>query len=153
MSFSKFGVALLTLAVVSAHGPPGTDIQSPSGHTLLKTGPYGSKLYKYNVENSVYGDAPLLIDLTAPTVWQQGYDSAYLLGQEYSNNYDNLMLALLGDEPLLTKVVNAFVDWQWNSYLSVQMPDEYKQELAGSFYFYFFFNQCRHAQFMLFLSF
>jgi hypothetical protein len=27
--------------------------------------------------------------------------------------------------------VNIFIDWQWNSFLSKQLPDDYKQELSG----------------------
>eukprot|EP01034_Spumella_vulgaris_P024804 gene24804-31185_t len=121
------------MTVVSAlsHSPPGSDIQTPTAATLVKTGPYGSKLYKFEVAGSVYADAPQLIDLTASSLWQQGYDHGYLLGKESKANFDNLMFALLGDNKALTEVVNIFIDWQWNSFLSKQLPDEYKQELEG----------------------
>ncbi len=127
----KLLALLISVAQVFGHAPPGTDIQVPSGTTLLKTGPYGSKLFKFNVDGSVYKDAPLLIDLTAPTLFQQGYDNGFLLGAEYKTNYENLMNALIGDNPLLTRLVSDFVDWQWNHYLKVQVPDDYIQELAG----------------------
>lgn len=132
--YLKVVIVLVTSLTALGKGfqqTPGSDIQTPSGTTLLKTGPFGSKLYKYNADNAVYQDAPYLIDLTAPTLYQQGFDNGYLLGQEYSDNYDKLMFSLLGDDPALTKLVGAFVEWQWNSYLSVQVPDDFKTELSG----------------------
>ncbi len=94
---------LITVAAVFSHAPPGSDIQTPTAATLVKTGPYGSKLYKFEVAGSVYGDAPQLIDLTASSLYQQGYDHGYLLGKECKDNFDNLMFALLGDNKALTE--------------------------------------------------
>ena len=102
--------------------------------TLVATGPYGSKLYTIDSDNSVYDDHPQLLDLTASTPYQQGYDNAYLVGAQYIENYDLLCKSLLGDEwwePAVVELVNQFLDWQWNDYLSVQVPDEYMEELRG----------------------
>lgn len=44
------------------------------------------------------------------------------------------MVSLLGDEwwePLVAGVLNQFLFEQWTDYLSVQVPDEYKQEIDG----------------------
>ena len=44
------------------------------------------------------------------------------------------MLSLFGDikiEPLLQSLTENFLDWQWDSYLSKQVPQEYMDELSG----------------------
>lgn len=76
----------------------------------------------------------MLIDLTAPSSFSQGYDTGYMLGQSFVENYDNLLVTLLGDqwwEPAVSKLIGVFLDWQWNDYLSVQVPVQYLDELRG----------------------
>jgi hypothetical protein len=64
----------------------------------------------------------------------QGFDAGYLIGQATVDNYNNLMVSLLGSEwwePLVAELLNLFLYEQWTDYLSVQVPEEYKQELDG----------------------
>jgi hypothetical protein len=115
-------------------GLPGSDIQVPSGKTLLQRGPKGSKLYTIDAENSVYNDPVYLLDLTAPSAYEQGFDAGVLFGGQCIENYDSLMHALLGNEwwePAVAVVVGKFLDWQWTSYLSVDVPQDFKDELRG----------------------
>jgi hypothetical protein len=119
--------------LVTASGP-GTDIQLTSGSKLLKVGPKGSQLYQLQVPNSVYGDAPYVLNLTTGSSFEQGFDTGYLLGDKFVQNYNSLMIALLGDqswEPAVANVVGRFLDWQWNSYMKIQVPTEYLDEIRG----------------------
>ena len=34
-------------------------------------------------------------------------------------------------EPSLQAVTEAFLQWQWNDYLSVEVPEEYLEEIRG----------------------
>ncbi|RYG93819.1 hypothetical protein EON65_58370, partial [archaeon] len=54
----------------SVQGYPGSDVQAPTGKTLLKSGPKGSKLYTLTTPNAVYADPVYLLDLTAPTPYE-----------------------------------------------------------------------------------
>ena len=131
---------LLALQICGAVTPvhddfpaPGSDIQSSVTYDLLKTGPRGSKLYNV-VGTSVYDDAIQLIDLTAPSSFDQGYDMAFLLGAASIENYDAVVAYLLGDEwwvPPVAKAMNKFLDWQWDNYLSKAVPLEYLDEIKG----------------------
>ena len=114
---------------------PGTDIQSVTQVKLIQTGPKGSKLYQFNSDHSIYDDAPYLLNL-APSLssYDQGYDNGYLLGEKYIENYNSLMIALLGNswwEPIVQGLLGKFLDAQWNKYLSKQLPQEYLDEIAG----------------------
>lgn len=130
---------LVVLALVlqvfqtSAVIPPGSDIQSSVSYNLLKTGPYGSQLFVVNT-TSVYQDPIQLMDLKAPTSFQQGYDMGYMLGAESIENYNAVVVYLLGDEwwePPVARLMNAFLDWQWDNYLSKAVPPEYMDEMSG----------------------
>lgn len=125
------GVALIAAAAAVV---PGSDIQTPSGTTLLATGPKGSKLYSIDAKSSVYEDAPYLLDLLPQSHYDQGYDAGYLLADQWVESYNALFVALLGDEwwePALANLLGVFLDWQWNDYLSVQVPQKYLDEFAG----------------------
>lgn len=126
----------LLLLVVDAQAlKPGADIQNVEDYALLKTGPHGSKLFAINVPASTYSkDVPMLLDLTAPSSYLQGFDTGYLLGKESVENWNALMVSLVGDvwyEPAVASLVNRFADNQWDDFLSVQAPQEYKDELQG----------------------
>jgi hypothetical protein len=130
----SFVIFLFVIKVANAIAP-GSDIQTPSNYKLLSTGPKGSKLYQITAENSVYSEQlPYLLDLTAKTSFDQGYDVGYLLGEAYIENYNSLLVSMLGDEswePTVAKLINLFLEWQWKDYLSVQVPDDFMQELRG----------------------
>jgi hypothetical protein len=134
--FLQLIVVLAVVASVLSQNPvPGSDIQDVSNYTLLKTGKFGSKLYSLDAPNSSYADYPVkLIDLHGASYYAQGFDAAMLLADEMAENYNNLMVALLGSEwwePAAAEVVGLFLDWQWNDYLSKQVPQDFMDEIAG----------------------
>ena len=115
---------------------PGDDISQVSSMTFLKKGPNGSKLYRIEAPDSVYAstDLPYLLDLTAKTSYEQGYDAGYLLGKESVENYNNLFIKLLGNKwwrPIVSELVGLFLDEQWNNYLSKDVPQSYLDEVKG----------------------
>jgi hypothetical protein len=128
-------IGILSLLAGNAFAiSPGSDIQVPQGSTLVATGPKGSSLYQLKTEGSVYEDAPYLINLTAKTSYEQGYDAGFLLGKMFVENYNNLMVSMLGNEwwePAVTKLISVVLEWQWNDYLKKQVPQEYLDELLG----------------------
>jgi hypothetical protein len=134
--FLQLIVVLAVVASVLSQNPvPGSDIQDVSNYTLLKTGKFGSKLYSLDAPNSSYADYPVkLIDLHGASYYAQGFDAAMLLADEMAENYNSLMVALLGSEwwePAAAEVVGLFLDWQWNDYLSKQVPQDFMDEIAG----------------------
>jgi hypothetical protein len=128
-------VLAVVVAVFSQSSIPGSDIQDVAGYTLVKTGKFGSKLYTVETPSSTYADHPVkLIDLHGPNYYAQGFDAGFLTGDVIIENYNNLMTALLGTEwwePAVAEIVGIFLDWQWNDYLGVQVPQDYKDELSG----------------------
>lgn len=93
-------IGLLLVASISAGAAvrsPGDDIQSNVSYELVGTGPYGSRLFNI-LSSSVYDDPPQLIDLTAATAYQQGFDVGSLLGHQWVSNFNILMVYLLGDQ-------------------------------------------------------
>ena len=96
-SFIYIITTLLNITNVISIQPPGGDIQTDVSYDLVKTGKYGSKLYNI-VSTSVYNNVPQLIDLTASTSFQQGYDMGSLLANEFITNYNALMVYLFGDK-------------------------------------------------------
>jgi hypothetical protein len=126
-------VLLLQVLQCRAVIPPGSDIQTDVSYNLIKTGPYGSQLYVVNA-TSVYTEPVQLMNLKAPTSFQQGFDMGYMLGAESIENYNAVMVYLLGDEwwePAVARLTNAFLDWQWENYLSKAVPSEYIDEMSG----------------------
>lgn len=139
---SSIIVVLALLALVfSAEGAqrklsglPGSDVQTPTGKQLKSKGPKGSKLYTITAANAVYEDPVYLLDMNSGSYYDQGYDTGYLLGKAYVENWNSLMKSLLGDEwwePVVASATAKLLDWQWTDYLSKAVPQEYLEELRG----------------------
>jgi hypothetical protein len=135
--------ATATATVTTTSSAPGSDIQESVSYELAASAPFGSKLFNivtaggssYNYSYSYsYEDAPQLADLTASSSYEQGYDLGFMMADPFVSNYNAILVYLLGDEwyePLVARLCNEFLDWQWDNYLSVQVPDEYFEELRG----------------------
>jgi hypothetical protein len=112
---------------------PGGDIQNNVDYNLIATGPHGSLLYNIAASSS-YDDDVQLLDLVAPSSFEQGFDMAFLLSDQIIENYDTVLGYLLGDdwyEPALALLTSRFLDWQWDNYMSVQVPNEFMEEIRG----------------------
>lgn len=128
---------VLRLAVIAnaKNFLPGADISPVTKKELVQTSKFGAKLYQINSDASTYKESPFVLDFGEHTsAFEQGYDGGYLLGQYYVENFNNLMITLLGDnvlEPAFVKLISRFLDWQWNDYMKPHVPEYYQQELAG----------------------
>jgi hypothetical protein len=108
-------------------------IASPTpidGFNLLKT--VGNcSLYQVVASQSDYTYAPLLLDLYGSR-HDQGYGYGFLLADRIDYTYRVFITALLGDkwwvQPAADLVFEA-VDWQWDEYLSQQVPADFMLEV------------------------
>ena len=74
------------------------------------------------------------MDLRGPGAFEQGFDMGLMMGSAFVENYNSLLLSLFGDEwwePSVQKIADVFLDWQWNDYLSKQVPKVYLDEIRG----------------------
>jgi hypothetical protein len=93
----------------------------------------GSQFVQLDTEPA-YADPVYILNLRGEP-YNQGYDAGVLVGEQWDENYQSLFTSFFKDfediEPLLQKVTEAFLDWQWADYLSQQVPQEYLDELRG----------------------
>jgi len=141
--FGFFLVLSWTLLVFASQ-PPGSDIVTEVKYDLLGTAPYGSQLFQVAASTN-YEDQPyvlnLKLDLNSPAnknssesiSWRQGYDAGILTGKQMVINLNNVYQYLLEDYygPVLVDIVNKFLDAQWDKYLSVDVPENFIDELKG----------------------
>lgn len=107
-----------------------SDVQS---YKLLRT-VNNSSLYQLILKNSAYQWPILLIHLQG-THYQMGYDYGYLLAYESVANYESLITAMLGttwEARLIRLALETVLDWQWNDFLSKQVPRQYLDELYAA---------------------
>lgn len=82
---------------------------------------------------SVYSRLPYILDVGGSR-YAMGYDMGFLTGSMIAENYQSLLSSLLGNgtfTPEEQGVLELFLDWQWESFLSVQTPTDYLTELLG----------------------
>jgi hypothetical protein len=132
------GLILLFIGILSCISAlsviPGSDIRTPDEFSLIKEGKFGSKLYSVNTLNSSYANTPYVLDIHAPNAYMSGFDAGYLTSEMIVANYQSLMIALFGDnwyEPVAAELLGLFLDWQWDDYLSKQVPQDYMDEISG----------------------
>jgi hypothetical protein len=113
--------------------PPGSDIQSVVSYELISTGPFGSKLYNTKADG-VYDQPIQLLNLMPGSGYERGYDTGVMVGAQAMDTYNMVLVYLLGDEwwePPVAHLMNKFLDWQWDNYLSKEVPKEYMDEIQG----------------------
>ena len=88
-----------------------------------------SVLYQVNAEGVKDGRPLKLIELVG-SHYKVGYDHAVLLGNEIVFTYQAFFKTLIPKQWQLI-VLEMFLDWQFNSYVSKQMQPEFKEELLG----------------------
>eukprot|EP01028_Stygiella_incarcerata_P006231 TRINITY_DN2551_c0_g1_i2.p1 TRINITY_DN2551_c0_g1~~TRINITY_DN2551_c0_g1_i2.p1 ORF type:complete len:515 (+),score=117.18 TRINITY_DN2551_c0_g1_i2:142-1686(+) len=89
-----------------------------------------STLYtaKYSQPIPYHGSIKLLI--LRGTHYQMGYDYGMLLGKECKDVYETFLKHFLKSE-LEVLAFGVFLDWQWDTFLSKQIPGEFVDELRG----------------------
>ena len=72
-----------------------------------------------------------LLNLTGSR-YEQGYDAGFLTGAMAHDAYSALLAALLGKHDAITgALLEKLADWQWERYLSKQVPEAFVTELQG----------------------
>jgi hypothetical protein len=121
---------LCTVSTVHAVGTIGTVTRQESLGKLSS----GSELVALYSEPA-YNYPIYVLNLHGNTPYDQGYDGGVLFGKQIAENYQSLFDSLLGgagkfEEPL-QELTEMFLDWQWNEYLSKDVPEQYMDELRG----------------------
>jgi hypothetical protein len=85
-------------------------------------------------EGAVYSELPYLMDMHGSR-YEHGFDAGYTQVDMMQFTYQTLLNSVLGKtgplEPIVQSLVEWFLDWQWNDYLSKQVPSEYMEETRG----------------------
>lgn len=116
--------ALLSAAASAAFTPTIVDHGTPY---VLKT--YNTTTL-YGIPAPGYKDDILLLDLRAPTRYDMGYHYGRLLAYESLANW-NALIAYINLTRLEVEIIVNFLQFEWNAYLSVQVPSDFKEELRG----------------------
>lgn len=123
-----------SLAAVSADTKPVGTMGSVTRQETVSKLETGSELVALYSEPA-YVNPIYVLNLHGDSSRQQGFDAGFLFGKQFEENYRSLFHSLLGDYPKLeqplTDIIELFLDWQWTSYLSVDVPQEYLDELSG----------------------
>jgi len=126
---SLLSLVVLALAVLNASVEGQTDgfnISTPNNYTVLAT---HGKSTLYRIEDDSYSPKPYLISVYG-SHYEIGYDYAFLLAPKMLQTYN---LFFDGQLPDLAErlALEAFLDWQWDFFLSVQLTDGFKDEIRG----------------------
>ncbi|XP_062518697.1 uncharacterized protein LOC134193864 [Corticium candelabrum] len=93
-----------------------------------------SSLYELQLQTkNSYDVAPMLVELRGSR-YDMGYAYGNLLSKEIEAAYHSLMKWILGDhwyDEVLELLFADALDWQWDDYLSIELPIAYKEELIG----------------------
>jgi len=112
---------------------PSFHMSKISNFTLLAVS-NSSKLYQASQAEGPQYSYPSYLLVLNGSRYQMGYDYGKLAGHQSKFNYEALLHSMIGNstlDKLAVDVFEDFVDWQWNDYLSVQVPQEFKEELKG----------------------
>lgn len=91
-----------------------------------------STLYQVQADTD-YAVNPLLVHLVGSR-YDMGYAYGYMLSKEIDYAYHALLTSLIGDkfyDKVLQEALGLALDWQWNDYLSKEVPSQYISELKG----------------------
>eukprot|EP01027_Heterolobosea_sp_BB2_P016936 GEZU01024037.1.p1 GENE.GEZU01024037.1~~GEZU01024037.1.p1 ORF type:complete len:527 (+),score=161.19 GEZU01024037.1:76-1656(+) len=138
VSFAFLQVLIIAAAVVTVFSvfvggsnaavpPVGFSVSAPTAYTLLETNNQSSL---YRVESSIDDGRPIyLLDLHG-SHYQMGYDMGKLIGNGIVTTYKSFFASEHFKDYIYDSLV-VFLDWQFESFLSKQIPQEYVDELNG----------------------
>eukprot|EP00051_Salpingoeca_urceolata_P032044 m.14029 g.14029 ORF g.14029 m.14029 type:complete len:505 (+) comp4721_c0_seq1:1601-3115(+) len=126
------GLLAGTVAAEAAFSPSLLDV---SECKLLATAPKSnSSLCALLAPGQNYQTHALVINLRGDTRYQQGFDYGYLLSDHIFEVYNTFLASLLGTGVVADAIKLALgeaLDWQWNDYLSQELPADFVQEIEG----------------------
>lgn len=94
-----------------------------------------STLCQLNVPGQTYKTDVYVINLASSTRYQQGFDYGFMLGAKVVEVYETFLASLLGGSGIVDQAImlalGEALDWQWNDYLSKELPQDFKLEIQG----------------------
>ena len=90
----------------------------------------GSALFNVSFEGDLYHDSPLQILVLNGSHYEAGYCYGYLAGEKMVENFDTLFNNLI-PKTWERDALEWFFDFQYDKYLSQQLPQAYKDEITG----------------------
>jgi hypothetical protein len=134
MIYASAALAFLASQVAFAAVTPAGKMGSVTKQETVRRLDSGSELVALYSEPA-YVNPIYLLSLHGSSSYDQGHDAGLLFGNQISENYQSLFLSLFGDiriEPALQELTEMFLDWQWDAYLSKDVPQEYLDEVGRS---------------------
>lgn len=131
-------LALVASALTSSFAEPIGKMGVVSKQEVVQKLDSGSELVALYTEPAYATNPIFVLNLHGDSGYKQGFDSGFLFGAQHLENYQSLFDALFSVlpkghlEPKLQALVEEFMDWQWNSFLSKDVPQEYMDELKGA---------------------
>jgi len=129
----KFAVIALALIASAICVPVGYQVTEATGYTVINT---SQKSTLYQVETAVqnpYNWPIYLADLHGSR-YAMGYDYGIFFGGSINALYWKFLKNIIGttwSDEALELIIGPALDWQWDTYLSAELPQEYKEEIAG----------------------
>eukprot|EP01121_Diplochlamys_sp_Union-15-3_P022670 TRINITY_DN972_c0_g1_i1.p1 TRINITY_DN972_c0_g1~~TRINITY_DN972_c0_g1_i1.p1 ORF type:complete len:422 (-),score=61.99 TRINITY_DN972_c0_g1_i1:2-1267(-) len=120
-------ILLFIILPLSFAQTDGFKIVTPSGYTLVNSHNQ-SRLYTIQ-DGGAYDKPVYLLDLHG-THYQMGYDYGVIFGSAIESTYQKFLANLI---PKTWEQISLefFLDWQWTDYLSLQITQEFRDELRG----------------------
>eukprot|EP01111_Echinosteliopsis_oligospora_P015071 TRINITY_DN5840_c0_g1_i1.p1 TRINITY_DN5840_c0_g1~~TRINITY_DN5840_c0_g1_i1.p1 ORF type:complete len:491 (+),score=115.53 TRINITY_DN5840_c0_g1_i1:14-1486(+) len=116
-------INILIKQVVGFYSP---NVAKIDGYSLVSTYKNGTL---YNINSAAYS-APIQVLNLAGTHFEIGEAYGYLMAAFAIENYNALLNSQLTNW-IEKDTLETFLDWQWKSYLSKQLPEDFQNELAG----------------------
>jgi hypothetical protein len=130
MKHTRLVVCVFALvASLTAHAlawTPQFKVVAPTGYSVVNQSG-ASTLYA--AQGTGYEETPYILSLRGDR-HAIGFDYGVLVGAFIPTMYQTFMDRIVGKRYEIF-VLNLFTDWQWSSFLSQQLPQEYKDELEG----------------------
>lgn len=126
--FAAISAALLAACPLAAAEFTPATVQ-PGVAGLVRSSGHSS-LYAVAAEGYTDGDFFVAV-LRGDTYYQHGYDYGTLLGNQSVENFEALTAHVTRNSSLVAAVLDAFLDYQFETYLTRQMPQHFLDELRG----------------------
>ena len=87
----------------------------------------------YSASDPAYDYPFYVANIKGDTRYEIGYSWIRLTAEKAIESWELLMISMFGEKPSWIKVelLCLLFDWQWENYLSKEMPAEYIEEMEG----------------------
>eukprot|EP01114_Cavostelium_apophysatum_P014540 TRINITY_DN379_c0_g1_i1.p1 TRINITY_DN379_c0_g1~~TRINITY_DN379_c0_g1_i1.p1 ORF type:complete len:548 (+),score=118.60 TRINITY_DN379_c0_g1_i1:165-1808(+) len=128
-----FLISLISIAfAMGINGDVGFKVGAAKGYTAISKS-QNSTLYTVDLADPAY-DWPIFVADLHGSRYNMGYDYGVLLGQRIESMYWTFLAKIIGDtweDELIIDAIQPALDWQWDNWLSAEVPTEFLEEIAG----------------------